>query len=357
MKLKKITNYLESIAPSSYQEGYDNSGLIVGHPEMKITGAIICLDSTEAVIDEAISKNCNLVIAHHPIVFKGIKKFNGYSYVERVIIKAIKNDIAIYAIHTNLDNVYYKGVNTKIAQMLGLKKTKILAPKSGLLKLFAFVPTNKSEQIRKELFKASAGKIGVNQNMSYASLGVGTKDEHGGGMVKLEVIFDPIYKSQILVVLNENLNQSEIVYDIIKLENSNDHVGSGMIGELPRAIDTLAFLSKLKTTMKAGCVKYTEPTTDKIKRVAVCGGSGGFLLRNAIAAGADVFITADYKYHEFFDADGRIMIADIGHYESEQFTIDLLFNILSNKFSNFAPASEGSRLFLTEINTNPVNYL
>ncbi len=357
MKLKKITNYLESIAPPAYQEGYDNSGLIVGHPEMKITGAIVCLDSTEAVIDEAISKNCNLVIAHHPIVFKGLKRFNGHSYVERVIIKAIKNDIAIYAIHTNLDNVYHKGVNAKIAERLGLKKTKILAPKSGLLKLFAFVPTNKSEQIRKELFKASAGKIGVNQNMSYASLGVGTKDKKGGGMVKLEVVFDPIYKKQILNVLNENLNQSEIFFDLIKVENSNDHVGSGMIGELPSSMDTMSFLKKLKTTMKAGCVKYTEPITDKIKRVAVCGGSGGFLLRNAIAAGADVFITADYKYHEFFDADERIMIADIGHYESEQFTIDLLFNILSNKFSNFAPASEGSRLFLTEINTNPVNYL
>jgi len=357
MRLKKITNYLESIAPPSYQEGYDNSGLIVGHPDMKITGAIVCLDSTEAVIDEAIDKNCNLVIAHHPIVFKGLKRFNGFSYVERVVIKAIKNDIAIYAIHTNLDNVYHKGVNTKIAEMLGLKKTRILAPKSGLLKLFAFVPTNKSELIRKEMFKAGAGKIGSDKNMSYASLGVGTKGNEGGGMVKLEVIFDPIYKRQILSVLNENLNTSEIVYDIIKVENSNDQVGSGMIGELPRAINTMSFLEKLKTTMKVGCVKYTSPTSDTIKRVAVCGGSGGFLLKNAKAAGADIFITADYKYHEFFDADGAIMIADIGHYESEQFTIELLYNILSNKFSNFAPASENRRLFLTEVNTNPVNYL
>lgn len=357
MKLKKITNYLESIAPRAYQEGYDNSGLIVGHPEMKISGAIVCLDSTEEVIDEAISKNCNLVIAHHPIVFKGLKRFNGYSYVERIIIKAIKNDIAIYAIHTNLDNVYHKGVNAKIAEMLGLKKTKILAPKSGLLKLFAFVPTNRSEQIRKEMFKAGAGKTGISKNMSYASLGVGTKDGQGGGMVKLEVVFDPVYKSQVLEVLNKNLNAAEVVYDIIKVENNNDHVGSGMIGELPRAINTMSFLNNLKTIMKAGCVKYTNPTTDTIKRVAVCGGSGGFLLNNAKAAGADIFITADYKYHEFFDADGTIMIADIGHYESEQFTIELLYNILSNKFSNFAPASENRRLFLTEVNTNPVNYL
>jgi len=357
MKLKKIINYLESIAPPAYQEGYDNSGLIVGHPDMKIEGVIVCLDSTEEVIDEAISKNCNLVIAHHPIVFKGLKRFNGNNYVERIIIKAIKNDIAIYAIHTNLDNVYQQGVNAKIAEMLGLKKTKILAPKSGLLKLFVFVPTNKSELIRKEMFSVNAGKVGLNKNMSYASLGVGTKDGNGGGMVKLEVVFDPIYKRQIINVLNDNLNASEIVYDIIKVENSNDHVGSGMIGELPRALDTMSFLEKLKTTMKVGCVKYTNPTTDTIKRVAVCGGSGGFLLKNAMAAKADVFITADYKYHEFFDANGAIMIADIGHYESEQFTIELLYNILSNKFSNFAPASKNRRLFLTEVNTNPVNYL
>lgn len=357
MKLRKIINYLESIAPPAYQEGYDNSGLIVGHPDMKITGAIVCLDSTEEVIEEAILKNCNLVVAHHPIVFKGLKRFNGHDYVERTIIKAIKNDIAIYAIHTNLDNVYRQGVNTKIAEMLGLKKTSILAPKSGLLKLFAFVPTNKSDAIRNQMFGAGAGQVGDKNQMSYASLGVGSQNGKGGGMVKLEVIFDPIYKRQILQVLEDNLNTSEIVYDLIKVENTNDHVGSGMIGELPRALDTMVFLTKLKTTMKVGCIKYTNPTSKKIKTVAVCGGSGGFLLKNAIAKGADIFITADYKYHEYFDADGRIMIADIGHYESEQFTIDLLFNILSNKFSNFAPASERSRLFLTEINTNPVNYL
>ena len=357
MKLKTITNYLESIAPSGYQESYDNSGLIVGNPNTKVTGAVICLDSTEDVIDEAISKGCNLVIAHHPIVFKGLKRFNGRNYVERTVIKAIKNDVAIYAIHTNLDNVYRKGVNTKIAEMLGLKKTQILAPKSGLLKLHTFLPTDKSELIRKEFFKAGAGKVGKNKQMSYASLGVGTLNNFGGGKVKLEVIFDPIYKRQILKVLEENLSPSEIVYDIVKVENSNDHVGSGMIGELPRAIDSMNFLRKLKATMKVGCVKYTNLTTDTIKKVAVCGGSGGFLLRKAIAAGADIFITADYKYHEFFDADGNIIIADIGHYESEQYTIELLYDILSNKFPNFAPALEESRLFLTEINTNPVNYL
>ena len=357
MKIKDLTNYLETIAPSSYQEGYDNSGLIVGNPNTEVTGAIICLDSTEAVVQEAIDKGCNLVIAHHPIVFKGLKRFNGKNYVERTVIKAIKNEVAIYAIHTNLDNVYRKGVNTKIAAMLGLKNTKILAPKSGLLKLFTFLPTDKSEAIRKQLFEAGAGTVGNNKQMSYATLGVGTHNEVGGGKVKLEVIFDPIYKRRVLAVLEDNLPPEEIVYDIVKVENSNEYVGSGMIGELPRAMDAMNFLRKLKTTMKVGCVKYTNLTSDSIKRVAVCGGSGGFLLRNAKAEKADIFITADYKYHEFFDADGQITIADIGHYESEQFTIELLYDILSNKFPNFAPASKESRFFLTEINTNPVNYL
>lgn len=357
MRIKDITNYLESIAPSSYQEGYDNSGLIVGNPNTEVTGAVICLDSTEAVIDEAIVKGCNLVIAHHPIVFKGLKRFNGRNYVERTVIKAIKNEVAIYAIHTNLDNVYRKGVNTKIAEMLGLINTRILAPKSGLLKLFTFLPTDKSELIRKKLFEAGAGAIGENEQMSYATLGVGTQNNEGGGKMKLEVVFDPIYKKNVIAALTDNLLKEELVYDIVKVENSNDHVGSGMIGELPRAMDAMNFLQKLKTTMKVGTVKYTNLTSDTIKKVAVCGGSGGFLLRNAKAAKADIFITADYKYHEFFDADGQITIADIGHYESEQFTIALLYDILSNKFANFAPASKESRLFMTEINTNPVNYL
>ena len=225
MKIKDLTNYLETIAPSSYQEGYDNSGLIVGNPNTEVTGAIICLDSTEAVVQEAIDKGCNLVIAHHPIVFKGLKRFNGKNYVERTVIKAIKNEVAIYAIHTNLDNVYRKGVNTKIAAMLGLKNTKILAPKSGLLKLFTFLPTDKSEVIRKQLFEAGAGTVGNNKQMSYATLGVGTHNEVGGGKVKLEAIFDPIYKRRVLAVLEDNLPPEEIVYDIVKVENSNEHVG------------------------------------------------------------------------------------------------------------------------------------
>lgn len=350
MKIKEITSYLETIAPSSYQEGYDNSGLIVGNPNTEVTGAILCLDSTEAIVDEAIAKKCNLIIAHHPIVFKGLKRFNGKNYVERTVMKAIKNDVAIYAIHTNLDNVYRQGVNTKIAEKLGLQNTQILAPKQGLLKLYTFLPTEKSEIIRAKLFEAGAGKVGKVSKLSYATLGVGTQDNAGGGQVKMEVVFDSIYKSAVIRVLEENLHPDNVVYDIVKTENINPFLGSGMVGDLPKGMKPITFLEKLKNTMQVGCVKYTALPDSNIKRVAVCGGSGGFLLRNAIAAKADIFITADYKYHEFFDADGRIVIADIGHYESEQFTIELLHDILSKKFSTFA-------LLLTEVNTNPVNYL
>lgn len=257
-----IIEHLESIAPPAYQESYDNSGLIVGNTEMVCSGVLTCLDSTEAIVDEAIEHNCNLIVAHHPIVFKGLKRFNGNNYVERVVMKAIKHDIAIYAIHTNLDNVYAQGVNSKIAARLGLVNTKILAPKTDL----------------------------------------------------------------------------------------NPLVGSGLIGELPTSMQGIDFLVYLKKQMQASCVKYTNLGDTPIKTVALCGGSGGFLLPKAIAAGAQIFITADYKYHEFFDAENKIIIADIGHFESEQFTIELLKQIIQEKFSTFA-------VRLTGINTNPVNYL
>ncbi len=357
MTIKEITNYLEMIAPGAFQEGYDNSGLIVGRPEMEVTGVVVCLDSTEHVIDEAIAKKCNLVIAHHPIVFKGLKRFNGRNYVERTIIKAIKNDIAIYAIHTNLDNVFRKGVNTKIAERIGLVNTQILAPKQNLLKLFCFVSTDKSDVLRAKLFEAKAGVVGETTDLSYASLGVGTQKGSGSGQVKLEVIFEAHRKNQLIRLLQENLSPDELVYDIVKIENQNPHVGSGMVGDLAKAMSPLSFLKKLKESMRIDCIKYTRLPDKNVKRIAVCGGSGGFLLRHAISAKADVFITADYKYHEYFDADGQIVIADIGHYESEQFTINLIFDILSKKFPTFAPASAESRLFKTEINTNPVNYL
>jgi len=329
MQIKNLTTYLETIAPSSYQESYDNAGLIVGDKQAEIKGVLVCLDSTEAVVDEAIELGCNLIIAHHPIVFKGLKRFNGSNYVERVVMKAIKHDIALYAIHTNLDNVYQQGVNTKIAEMLGLQNTRILAPKANLKQITANISNDATADAIARLEAMGIEQIELTELPTHAKINI-------------------VYASAQASAVKRIINTSDYVE--VNVLNKNAKVGSGMIGFLPEAMDSMAFLAFLKKTMKVGAVKYTDILKDKVQKIALCGGSGGFLLRNAIGAGADIFITADYKYHEFFDADGKIVIADIGHFESEQFTIDLLFDIISQKFSNFA-------LHSTKVVTNPVNYL
>jgi dinuclear metal center YbgI/SA1388 family protein len=364
MKLKEITDHIESIAPLNYQESYDNAGLICGDPQMEVRAALICLDSTEAVIDEAIEKGCNLVIAHHPIVFSGLKKFNGKNYVERVVIKAIKNDIAIYAAHTNLDNVH-NGVNAKIAEKLGLRNCKVLDPKKGLLKrLITFGPQEKAEEIRAALFEAGGGQIGNYEECSFNSEGTGTfkagegadpyvgeiGKRHSEKETKIEIIFPAYAESRILKALFKAHPYEEVAYDLIPLGNINQEVGSGMVGELETDMDEKAFLERIKAVMKAGTVRYTALRGKNVRKVAVCGGSGSFLLENAIRAGADVFVTADFRYHQFFDAENRIVIADIGHYESEQYTSELFYEILSKKFRTFA-------LHLSKINTNPIKYL
>ncbi|GJM31536.1 MAG: GTP cyclohydrolase 1 type 2 [Saprospiraceae bacterium] len=347
MKIKDLTNYLESIAPANYQESYDNAGLIVGDPATELSGVLVCLDSTEAVVEEAIAKKCNLIVAHHPIVFKGLKRLNGRNYVERTVIKAIRNEIAIYAIHTNLDNVYAQGVNAKIAEKLGLEDTHILAPKAEMKKLFTFVPATHSEVIRKALFAVGAGQVLPHNELSFSTLGVGSQDGQNGAQVKLEVVFPSGNQSAVLKALDEQF--SGAAYDIMQVENSTPEVGSGMIGTFKKPMTEEAFLKFLKKNMQTELVRHTQLLGNKISKVAICGGAGSFLLSRAIQQKADVFITADYKYHEFFDADGKIVIADIGHFESEQFTIDLLYEIISEKFSNFA-------LHCTEVKTNPVNY-
>jgi dinuclear metal center YbgI/SA1388 family protein len=260
MRIKDIMSILEEVAPPHFQESYDNSGLIVGHPEDEVSGVLFCLDSTEDIILEAVQKGCNLVVAHHPIVFRGLKRLNGFSYVERTVMTAIRKGVAIYAIHTNLDNVYASGVNSRIASRLDLMNTRILNPKSGL-----------------------------------------------------------------------------------------DAVGAGIIGQLPQPMDAQRFLHVLKARMSVSVVRHTALINRPLRTVAVCGGAGSFLLGIAKEASADAFVTADFKYHEFFDAEGALLIADIGHFESEQFTIQLLFDIVSEKKPNFA-------LHCTELNTNPVHY-
>lgn len=363
MKLSQLTDYLESLAPLAYQEDYDNSGLIVGRHDLEISQALISLDCTEAVVDEAIANNCQVIVSHHPIVFRGLKKFNGKTYVERVVEKAIRHNIALYAIHTNLDNIQV-GVNKRICDTLGLKETRILSPKPNLLKkLVTYVPLAQAEQVRNALFHAGAGNIGNYSETSFNSEGHGTFKgnefadpyigepgvRHTENEIRIEVIYPSVLESKILMALVLAHPYEEVAYDLYNITNNNQQVGSGMIGELEYPINEEAFLSFVKDKMQAHVIRHTALTGKPVKRVAVCGGAGGFLLKQAIGAGADIFITADYKYHEFFDAEGRIVIADIGHYESEQFTQQLLHDLIKEKFSSLY-------LRLTETNTNPVKY-
>jgi dinuclear metal center YbgI/SA1388 family protein len=364
MKIKQITDFLENYAPLQYQESYDNCGLIVGDENKEISGALITLDCTEAIIDEAIATGCNLVISHHPIIFGGLKKLNGSNYIERTVIKAIKNDIAIYAIHTNLDNVH-NGVSAKIAEKLGLENCEVLAPKSDLLRqLVVYCPSNNAEALKTALFEVGAGAIGDYDQCSFVSVGKGTfranencnpfvgeiGEQHSADEERIEVIYPKFKERAVLTAMNLAHPYEEVAHQIYVLENKHQLVGSGIIGELKTAVNTEVFLESLKVNMQTDCVRHTPIVKQEIKRVAVCGGSGSFLLKNAIAAKADVFITADFKYHEFFDAENKIVIADIGHYESEQFTKDLIYDLLVKNFTKFA-------VRLSKVNTNPIKYL
>jgi len=363
MKIREITSIIEDFAPLSYQESYDNAGLIVGNNEDDVNGVLICLDSTEEIIDEAIAKNCNLIIAHHPIVFSGIKKLNGKNYIERTIIKAIKNNIAIYAAHTNLDNAT-NGVSFKMAEKIGLKNCKVLSPnKNTLSKLVTFCPTDKANEVRQAMFNAGAGSIGNYDECSFNADGTGTfrakkntnptvgniGEQHHEKEVKIETIVENHQINNVVKALIDAHPYEEVAYDIYPLKNALNTVGSGIIGELKEE-KSLSFLKRLKTNLKTDCIRHTKLTSKTIKTVALCGGSGSFLLSNAIAQKADIFITGDFKYHQFFDAEDKIIIADVGHYESEQFTNELFYDILSKKITNFA-------IHLSEINTNPINYL
>lgn len=363
MILKYILQEIEKFAPLAYQESYDNCGLLTGNKEQEVTGAILCLDCTEAVVEEAIQKKCNLIIAHHPIIFGGLKKLNGNNYVERTVIKAIQNNIAIYACHTNLDNVKL-GVNKKIANKLGLINTQILAPKKSLLKkLITFVPATHLAQVQESLFHAGAGNIGNYDSCSFVLEGTGSfrGNENSKPFIgekgklsleketRLELIFETINESQIISALKQNHPYEEVAYDIYQLENTYQNIGSGMVGELEKPVSEIEFLERLKSVFMLKLIKHTPLLNKSIKKVALCGGSGSFLLKNAINSKSDIYISSDFKYHEFFDAENQILIADIGHYESEQFTPEIFYEIISNKFPTFAS-------YLTETNTNPVNY-
>ena len=363
MKVQDITSLLEKMAPPSLQENYDNAGLLTGNSNWECTGVVISLDVTEAVVQEAIEKKCNLIVAHHPIIFGGLKKLTGSNYVEQTIIAAIKNDIAIYAIHTNLDNVLH-GVNAKIADRLGLINRQVLLPKAGVLKkLFTFVPNTHAEEVRKAIFNAGGGNIGNYSECSFNAAGEGTYkagegshpftgkigERHTEPETKIEVIFPAWLQKPICKAMKDAHPYEEVAFDIISLDNGYAAAGSGLVGYLPEAITENELLTLIKQQFGLKCIKHTPLRGKPVKKVALCGGAGSFLTRSAIAAGADIFISADFKYHDFFDADSRLVIADIGHYESEQFTIALLSEFLQEKFPTFAVLKTG-------VVTNPVCY-
>lgn len=334
-----IISYLEQWAPLACQEGYDNAGLLTFSGQSEVKGILVCLDSTEAVVDEAIQKGCNLIIAHHPIIFKGLKSITGKNYVERTIIKAIQHNIAIYAIHTNLDNVH-NGVNFKIAARLGLANLKILAPGNRQNSLRFTLPADHLEKVEEALKQATQSQP-WDINLRYAA-------SLNSDYVHLAVDCPDVANTMVQKVVSEVCPDFEHAV-LSEVKNQSTRLGAGMVGELAEPMEMKAWFQHVKEKMQLSCIRYTEKASTTVKRVAVCGGSGSFLLKNAIREKADVYISSDFKYHEFFDADGRITIMDIGHYESEQFTIDLIVERLVEKFPTFAVQK-------TAVNTNPVKY-
>lgn len=363
MIVQDVINHLEALAPLDYAEDFDNVGLLVGNKATKITGVLVTLDTLEAVVDEAISKKCNLIVSFHPIIFKGLKKLTGKSYVERVVMKAIKNDIAIYSIHTALDNAS-QGVNNMICNQLELTNKRILIPQSATIKkLTTYVSKNEAEQLRTALFSAGAGSLGNYDNCSFNVEGIGTfkgneksspikgkKGElHFENETKITITYTKHIESKILKTLFETHSYEEVAYEITTLENKNQNIGMGMIGELKTPMEAETFLGYLKTKMNTKLIRHSKLLNKPIKKIAVLGGSGSFAIQAAKNSNADIFITADLKYHDFFTAENSIILADIGHYESEQFTKNLLVAYLTKKISNFA-------IVLSKTNTNPVKY-
>jgi len=364
MVIQDVINHLETLAPLPYAEDFDNAGLLVGNKNTKVSGVLVTLDTLESVVDEAIAKKCNLIVSFHPIIFKGLKSLTGKDYVERTVMKAIKNDIAIYAIHTALDNAI-KGVNDIICNTLELENKKILIPQKGTIKkLTTYVPLGNANTLRSQLFKAGAGNIGNYDNCSFNAEGTGTyrgnensnptlgkKGElHEEKEVQISVTFNKHIESKLLKTLFEHHPYEEVAFEVATLDNYDQNIGMGMVGELKEIQDTIKFLTFVKEKMNVSVIKHSEISKDLIKKVAVLGGSGSFAISAAKRAGADILITADLKYHDFFSAENEIILADIGHYESEQFTKNFLVEYLSNKITNFA-------IVLSTTNTNPVKYL
>lgn len=364
MILSEVISYLNSQFPLSLQESYDNCGLLIGDTNAEITGALICLDITEEVLDESVNKKCNLIISHHPLIFSGIKSLTGQTATERLVIRAIRENIAVFAIHTNLDN-HSEGVNRFLCDKLGILKAEILKPLPDILrKLVTFCPPSHSVKVRDSILKAGAGHIGNYDYCSYSTAGEGTfraltganpfvgepGKVHTEPELRIETIFPAFLENNIIAALKQAHPYEEVAYDIYPLVNKHPGLGAGMVGTLPYAVDAEEFLISVKKNLQVGCIRHTNLKNKKIQRVAVCGGSGSFLITDAISCNADIYMTGDIKYHDFFIPENKMILADIGHFESEQFTKELIYNFLKKKITTFA-------LFISGTNTNPVNYL
>ncbi len=363
MTVEEISGHLSSVIPVSYKEPYDNTGLIVGDPGCEIDNLILSVDVTDEVMDEAIKSGAGMIVSHHPLIFGGLKKLTGSSFVERIVTKAIKNDIALYAAHTNLD-VIPGGVSYRMAKKLNLKNVTPLVPMEGnLVKIIVFVPESDAEKVRNAMFNAGGGTIGNYDHCSFNSDGYGTFRagegtnpytgiiglDHQEKEVRIEMIVPDHHKSGVLQAMTGAHPYEEVAYDIYRLENLMPGAGMGVIGDLNEPMDEKPFIESLVSVFDSAGLKHSNFTGEKISRVALCGGSGASLIKDALRSDANIFVTADVKYHSFFDADGRMVIADIGHYESEKFALEILYEIITKKFPKFA-------IRFSKVNTNPVNY-
>ena len=364
LKVKDILKEIEEYAPLPLQEGFDNAGVQVGDVNQPAHGALLCLDVTEEVIDEALELGCNLIISHHPLAFRPFKSLTGKSYIERCLMKACKYDLVIYAAHTNLDNAS-GGVNFKLAELIGLQNVRVLSPqKQALLKLVTFVPESYADLVRTTLFNAGAGRIGNYDSSSFNLPGEGTFRANEGchpfcgeigalhteKEIRIETVLPAFRKGAVMQALLSVHPYEEPAFDFYLLENRWEQVGSGVVGELPEEEDEMSFLQRIKELFQVGCVKHSPLTGRPIREVALCGGSGAFLINDAINYGADIFITGEAKYNDFYDVEDRILLATIGHYESEVCTKEIFYSIISRKFPTFA-------LHLSNVNSNPVKYL
>ncbi len=363
MTVAQIAAGLEELAPLPFAEDFDNVGLLVGDPQMEVTGVLVTLDTLEDVLAEATAKGCNLVVSFHPILFQGLKRLTGATYVERVVARAIGQRIAIYSMHTALDNVR-EGVNRKLCEVLGLERARTLIPRKGIIKkLVTYVPEGARQALLEKLFEAGAGELGNYTHCSFSTPGEGSFlpgqqaspaiGERGSLQLEpeqqLHLTFTAEREKAVLQALQQHHPYEEVAYELSTLENAYQHLGMGMVGELEAPMEEKAFLQRLKERLRTPCIRHSPLTGKPVSRVAVLGGSGAFAIGAARAAGADVLVTADVKYHQFFQAEGQMVIADVGHYESEQFTKNLLLDYLTEKFPNFA-------IHLSETQTNPVNY-